>query len=82
MFLNTSLCLVKADCNIDLKLYIFLAFIISLCFHADSSPVLAGKTKMLAPATDECHCFTEHLYFILFLKNILATAASVFMVSG
>lgn len=33
----------------------------NLCFHTGNSLVLAGMTKMLAAATDECHCFREHL---------------------
>lgn len=83
MFLSTSLPTEgRLYFNIDLKLYIFLAFIISLCFHTENSLVLADKTKMLAPATNECHCFREHLYFILCLKNILAKATFVFMLSG
>lgn len=83
MFLSTSLPTEgRLYFNIDLKLCIFLAFIISFCFHTENSLVLAGKTKMLAPSTSECHCFREYLCFILCLKNILTKATSVFRISG
>lgn len=45
----------------------------------ENSVVSAGKSKMLAPATNECY-FTEHLYFILYLKNTLAKASFVLMI--